>query len=112
MRTRFRLVCCAAVLALSQAAAAAENATAEPQLLLLHQPARAAVQISPETARARMLETQQQNSRTIYAQLFTDLQFRQSQIDALTRLMAEQEAQMRAWLRELVREELKSGAAR
>lgn len=33
-------------------------------------------------------------------------------VGQLTRLMAEQEAQMRAWLRELVREEMKSGAAR
>jgi hypothetical protein len=33
-------------------------------------------------------------------------------VGQLTRLMAEQETQMRAWLRELVREEMKSGAAR
>jgi hypothetical protein len=33
-------------------------------------------------------------------------------VGQLTRLMAEQEAQMRAWLRELVREEMKSGDPR
>ena len=97
MATRFHLVPCAAVLVLSQPAIAAEDTIQHSQLILLHQPAPRASQVSPETEWEGMLRFEQQQARTLYEQLFADLQFTQTQSEALTRLIAEHSTLTADW---------------
>jgi hypothetical protein len=101
VRTRFQLAACTAVLLVSAAAAAAEDVappTSDPRLILLHeQRARPGVQTSPEQARAQVLATERTLARRLYAQFFTDLSLAESQIDALTDLIAEHSTLTTAW---------------
>jgi hypothetical protein len=82
---------------LSLPAIAAEDSIQQSQLILLHQPAPRAVQVSPETEWAGMLRSEQQQAGTLYAQLFEDLQLTQTQSEALTGLLAEHSTLTADW---------------
>lgn len=100
MATRFRLVSCAAVLVLSHPAIAAEDAIQQPQLILLHQLPRSNTEISPEKARELALAADRVHARLMYGQFFAELQLTESQIDTLTKLIAEpgKESQIESFL--------------